>query len=79
MASVNGWWKMLTVRLSDWCNFALQEMTDTSKNQPDAQAQTLPDETPQIGKIYPFTKMDVTFEPVQWWDFDVFQDLESSW
>ena len=28
------------------------------------QAQTLPDATPPIGKIYPFTKMAVTFEPL---------------
>ena len=28
------------------------------------QAQTLPDATPPIGKIYPFTKMALTFEPV---------------
>jgi len=27
------------------------------------QAQTLPDATPPIGKIYPFIKMAVTFEP----------------
>ena len=27
------------------------------------QAQTLPDATPPIGKIYPFTKTAVTFEP----------------
>ena len=26
------------------------------------QAQTLPDEAPPIGKIHPFTKMDVTFK-----------------
>ena len=28
------------------------------------QAQTLPDATPPIGKIYPFSKMTVTFEPL---------------
>ena len=28
------------------------------------QAQTLPDATPPIGKIYPLTKMAVTFEQV---------------
>ena len=28
------------------------------------QAQTLPNATPPIGKIYPFTKMALTFEPV---------------
>ena len=28
------------------------------------QAQTLPDATPPMSKIYPFTKMAVTFEPV---------------
>ena len=28
------------------------------------QAQTLPNATPPIGNIYPFTKMAVTFEPV---------------
>ena len=28
------------------------------------QAQTLPDATPPIGKIYPFTKMAVTCEPL---------------
>ena len=28
------------------------------------QGQTLPDATPPVGKIYPFTKMAVTFEPV---------------
>ena len=28
------------------------------------EVQTLPDATPPIGKIYPFTKMAVTFEPV---------------
>ena len=36
------------------------------KNKLAAQAagQTLPDATPPIGKIYSFTKMAVTFEPV---------------
>ena len=28
------------------------------------QAQTLPDEAPPIGKIHPFTKMAITFEPL---------------
>ena len=28
------------------------------------QAQTLPDEAQPIGKIHPFTKMAVTFEPL---------------
>ena len=28
------------------------------------QAQTLPDATQPIGKIYPFTKMTITFEPL---------------
>jgi hypothetical protein len=28
------------------------------------QAQTLPDATPPIGKIHPFSKMAVTFEPL---------------
>ena len=28
------------------------------------QAQTLPDEAPPIGKIHPFTKIAVTFEPL---------------
>ena len=29
------------------------------------QAQTLPDEAPPVGKIYPFSKIAVTFEPMQ--------------
>ena len=28
------------------------------------QAQTLPDEAPPMGKIHPFSKMAVTFEPL---------------
>ena len=28
------------------------------------QAQTLSDATPQIGKIYPFTKITITFNPL---------------
>ena len=28
------------------------------------QAQTLPDEAPPIGKIHPFSKMAITFEPL---------------
>ena len=28
------------------------------------QAQTLPDATPPIGKIHPFSKMAITFEPL---------------
>ena len=30
------------------------------------QAQTLPNKTPPIGKIYPFSKMAVAFEPVHY-------------
>ena len=38
------------------------------QNKPAAQAQALPDATPPIGKIYPFTKIVVTFESVmQFW------------
>ena len=40
------------------------------------QAQTLPDATPPIGKIHPFSKMAVTFEPLM--GFDALQDLDSS-
>ena len=29
------------------------------------QAQTLPNETPPIGKIHPYSKITVTFEPIQ--------------
>ena len=29
------------------------------------QAQTLPNEAPPVGKIYPFSKIAVTFEPIQ--------------
>ena len=29
------------------------------------QTQTLPDDTPPVGKIHPFSKIAVTFEPVQ--------------
>ena len=29
------------------------------------QAQTLPDATPPAGKIHPFSKIAVTFEPIQ--------------
>ena len=38
----------------------------TFEKKPAAQAapQALPDATPPIGKIYPFTKMAVTFEPM---------------
>ena len=37
------------------------------KNKPTAQAagQTLPDETPPVGKIHPFSKIAVTFVPIQ--------------
>ena len=37
------------------------------KNEPAAQAagQTLPDATPPVGKIHPFSKIAVTFEPIQ--------------
>ena len=38
-------------------------------------AQTLPDEAPPIGKIHPFRKIAVTFEPKR--DFDALQDLYS--
>ena len=36
-------------------------------NKPAAQAagQTLPDATPSVGKIHPFSKIAVTFEPMQ--------------
>ena len=30
------------------------------------QAQTLPDEAPPEGKIHPFSKIAITFEPIQW-------------
>ena len=29
------------------------------------QAQTLPDATPRVGKIHPFSKIAVTFEPIK--------------
>ena len=37
------------------------------QNKPAAHAagQTLPDATPPVGKIQPFSKIDVTFEPIQ--------------
>ena len=37
------------------------------KNKPTArlQVQTLPDEAPPVGKIYLFSKITVTFEPIQ--------------
>ena len=46
------------------------------KNKPAAQAaeQTLPDATPPVGQIHIFSKIAVTFEPIQ---FDALQDLES--
>ena len=39
------------------------------------QAQTLPDAAPPVGKIYPFRKIGITFEPIQ--QFYALQDLES--
>ena len=39
------------------------------------QAQTLPDEAPPLGKIHPFSKIAVTFGPIQ--QFYALQDLES--
>ena len=38
-----------------------------SENKPAAQAvgQTLPDETPPVGKKHPFSKIAATFEPIQ--------------
>ena len=39
--------------------------------------QTLSDEAPPIGKIHPFSKIAVTFEPLM--GFDALQDFESSW
>ena len=39
------------------------------------QAQTLPDEAPPVGKIDPFRKTALPFEPMQL--FDALQDLES--
>ena len=37
-----------------------------AENKPAAQAagQTLPDVTPPVGKIHPFRKIPVTFEPI---------------
>ena len=37
------------------------------KNKPPAQAagQTLPDATPPVGKVHPFSKITVNFEPIQ--------------
>ena len=40
------------------------------------QTQTLPDATPPIGKIHPFSKIIVTLDPLG--GFDALQDLESS-
>ena len=42
-------------------------IVDENRNKPAAQAvgQTLPDATPQVGKIHPFSKIGVTFEPIQ--------------
>ena len=48
------------------------------ENKPAAQAagQTLPTEAPPIGKIDPFSKIAVTFEPLV--GFEALQDLESA-
>ena len=47
------------------------------KNKPAAQpaGQTLPYATPPVGKIHSFSKIVVSFEPIQL--FDALQDLES--
>ena len=45
--------------------------THKDKNKPTA----LPDEAPPMGKIHPFSKTAVTFEPVS--DLDALRDLES--
>ena len=37
--------------------------------------QTLPDATPPVGQIHPFSEIAVTFEPIQ--QLDTLQDLES--
>ena len=49
------------------CTFALQEMTDTSKTSLlcRLQVQTLHNATSPVSKIHPFSKIAVTFEPIQ--------------
>ena len=48
-------------------SYQMPDETWQAKNKPAAQAawQTLPDETPLVGKIHPFSKIVVTFEPKQ--------------
>ena len=46
-----------------WDEFKCQNHLETSLLRR-LQAQTLPDATSPVGKIYPFTKMAITFEPV---------------
>ena len=42
-------------------------MIDAEINKPAAQAagQTLPDATPPVGKMHPFSQIAVTLEPIQ--------------
>ena len=42
-------------------------------NKPALQAQTLSDAAPTVGKILPFSKIAVTFEPIQ--QFEALQDF----
>ena len=52
-------------------------ITVSAKNKSPAQAarQTLPDATPPVGKMHPFSKIAVTLN--QFRDLDALQDLES--
>ena len=61
---------VLTVTLTDgvegavWPEGVTKRSTETSLLRR-LQEQTLPDEAPLIGKIHPFSKMAVTFEPLK--------------
>ena len=46
-------------------NYQLQEVCLQTSLLRRLQAQTLPDEAPPVGKIYQFSKIAVTFEPIQ--------------
>ena len=57
----------------------VSETLQKYENKPVAQAagQTLHDATPPVGKIHPFSKITVTFEPIQRYsDLVALEDLE---
>ena len=45
--------------------YELNQFNNTNKPAAQGEGQTLPDATPPVGKIHPFSKIAVTFEPIQ--------------